>query len=499
MTTLADDSVVDGNTATLAGTADDAGATGASPTSSGPIDRLLTTGWWPAIMFGFGALVGAGPISDNSFLTHLATGRLILDKGVPTSDPYSFVAAGRPWVVQSWLASWVLALADRVGGFALIRCLVALVTGLLVLCIWELTAPAKQLAGRLALCGLSVIAGLHYWSERPQTLAFLMAAVVLWILSTDRPTWWIAPLAAIWINVHGSFPLLAALIGGWWIVRSIEQHAVRRREIVAGGWALLGITVGALVSPFGTGLIEFPFRMVGRTEVLKYILEWRSPQLSDSSTWFAVLLGVVALVVLGRDRRWARVVVGLLFAAAAAWSARNVPFAALMLVVLAAPSFASIGTLRPADPPPVPSLLRGFAIAAVLVTIGILVTPDVDLSPYPVASISWADQAGLLSAPGSRLISHDYVGNYLELAGPHPVDGIFIDDRAEVFNGTEIGDYVRLLTGDATWSTILDRYGATVVIWDAEAPLAGLLGAPDSGWQIVHRDDVAVVATRTSP
>lgn len=187
MTTLADDHVVDGTTAT-----DNADGSGPA-TSSGPVDRLLTTGWWPAIVFSFGALIGAGPISDNSFLTHVATGRLILAKGVPTADPYSFVASGRPWVVQSWLASWVLAVADRVGGFALIRGLVALVTGLLVLCIWQLTAPAKQLAGRLALCGLSVIAGLHYWSERPQTLAFLLAAVVLLILSADRPTWLIAP------------------------------------------------------------------------------------------------------------------------------------------------------------------------------------------------------------------------------------------------------------------------------------------------------------------
>lgn len=300
MTTLADDHVVDGTTAT-----DNADGSGPA-TSSGPVDRLLTTGWWPAIVFSFGALIGAGPISDNSFLTHVATGRLILAKGVPTADPYSFVASGRPWVVQSWLASWVLAVADRVGGFALIRGLVALVTGLLVLCIWQLTAPAKQLAGRLALCGLSVIAGLHYWSERPQTLAFLLAAVVLLILSADRPTWLIAPLAALWINVHGSFPLLAALIGGWWIVTSIEQRTVRRQEVVAGGWALFGITAGALVSPFGTGLIEFPFRMVGRTEVLQYILEWRSPRVSDSSTWFAALLALVTLAVLARDRRWAR-------------------------------------------------------------------------------------------------------------------------------------------------------------------------------------------------
>ena len=28
------------------------------------------------------------PISDNSFFTHVATGRIILDSGIPTTDPY---------------------------------------------------------------------------------------------------------------------------------------------------------------------------------------------------------------------------------------------------------------------------------------------------------------------------------------------------------------------------------------------------------------------------
>ena len=36
-----------------------------------------------------GALIGARPLRDNSFFTHLATGRLILAEGMPTADPYS--------------------------------------------------------------------------------------------------------------------------------------------------------------------------------------------------------------------------------------------------------------------------------------------------------------------------------------------------------------------------------------------------------------------------
>ena len=53
----------------------------------------------------WGTVVGLERLHDNSFLTHVATGRLILAHGVPTRDPYTFTALGRPWVVESWLAS----------------------------------------------------------------------------------------------------------------------------------------------------------------------------------------------------------------------------------------------------------------------------------------------------------------------------------------------------------------------------------------------------------
>ena len=64
----------------------------------------------------WGAYIGSAALSDNSFFTHLATGRLILrDGAIPTVDPYTFTARGEPWVVQSWLASLVYAAVERLG------------------------------------------------------------------------------------------------------------------------------------------------------------------------------------------------------------------------------------------------------------------------------------------------------------------------------------------------------------------------------------------------
>ena len=61
-----------------------------------------------------GLLIGLGPLDDNSYLTHLATGRIIWDTHhIPHHDPYSFTAFGHPWVVQSWLASVIYGAADK--------------------------------------------------------------------------------------------------------------------------------------------------------------------------------------------------------------------------------------------------------------------------------------------------------------------------------------------------------------------------------------------------
>ncbi len=55
---------------------------------------------WVLVSLGF--LIGSRAISDNSFFTHLSTGNLILDeRSVPTTDVFSFTAAGEPWTVQS--------------------------------------------------------------------------------------------------------------------------------------------------------------------------------------------------------------------------------------------------------------------------------------------------------------------------------------------------------------------------------------------------------------
>ena len=76
------------------------------PSMAGLFTIAFALGGWRA---------GLSRLSDNSFFWHLRTGRLILDSGLPRTDPYSFSASGTDWVGQSWLADLFYGVIDLLG------------------------------------------------------------------------------------------------------------------------------------------------------------------------------------------------------------------------------------------------------------------------------------------------------------------------------------------------------------------------------------------------
>jgi hypothetical protein len=57
--------------------------------------------------------------NDGDVSWHIATGRWILEHGrIPTTDPFSFTWAGKPWVPIEWLAEVIYASAYGLAGYA---------------------------------------------------------------------------------------------------------------------------------------------------------------------------------------------------------------------------------------------------------------------------------------------------------------------------------------------------------------------------------------------
>lgn len=458
----------------------------AAPLGGGAVPRI----WWGVVWSGIGALLGAHALSDNSFLTHLATGRLIRGGGVPRVDPYSFLARGRAWVVQSWSASWLYAVAEAATGLWGVRMVMVAATALLCALLWRLSARAGALLPRLVITGVAVAYGASWWSERPQLLGFCCLALTLLVLDEERSPWWLIPIFAFWVNVHGSFPVGLVVVALWSLV--IAKRS-RRLALAPPGTALLGCALGGLLSPFGVDQLTFPVRMLGRSEVLRYIVEWRRASLSDPSTWVFLAIVAAACWLVVRRRAWWALLVVVVVAGLAASSQRNIAIGVIVLVPVVAATIPTFGSFAAACRPPLRSIVVG--VTAVLVASGLLVvaTPDLDLGPYPVRAVDWMDARGIVAVPSVRVVSPDYVGNYLAFRYGAAAN-VYLDDRAEVFTASEISGYVELLTANG-WSRVLRSVRADVVLWPRNKPLAGEL-ARSGDWNIGYRDTRWIVACR---
>lgn len=440
--------------------------------------------------------MGLLQIHDNSFLTHVATGRLILAHGVPHSDPYSFTAHGHPWVIESWLAEVLYGLVERAGqGHALVL-LHAAITAVLALLVWVLSAPAKTLLGRILACGAVLAVGTGYWSPRPITLALVLFALVIYMAESERGSPWLAvPIMWVWVNVHGSWPfalayVLARMAGRALDRRPLGPHLPRLTAAVAGG-SLLGIG-----NPFGWRLLAYPSIVITHHAAFSHILEWESPSFSDPTNAIFLAEVLLALVLLvARRGSIEDALVTVAFAATAFDASRNVPVAALVVVPVLARGLQGLGTINGSrrSVASAGALVLVVALGAVLLARA-MERPAYNLSAYPVKEVGWMQARGLV--PG-RVATQDYVGNYLEFRYGARASA-FIDDRVDMYPESVENAYGVLLDGAPGWQQVLKRYRVTAVLWARSQPLAGLV-AEDPRWHVVLSDrDWIVAVPRTS-
>ena len=438
-----------------------------------------------------GLLIGLQRLQDNSFLTHLATGRLILDAGVPSTDPYSFTAHGAAWTVQSWLASVVYAVVEDVAGLAGIRLLIGLGTALLAYLLWRLTEPAGAVVARAALVMPVMVIGSEMWTERPMLFGFIGLAVVALLANGDGKAWWCVPLFAVWVNVHGSFPLGLVLVGTLLVGRWLDRQSPRR-ELHVLGWSVLGVLLGA-INPIGPRLLVFPLELLQKSEVLSFIDEWKPADFGDTMTRVLVVQVAVAVVLGLRLRSFRALLPTAVFFVAALLGSRNVGPASIVALACMAPGLRGLGSDLGDEPKPV---FRTAALVvgalALVVTLGSLLTgPQTALDSYPTDAVAWMDAHGYME-PESRVITRDFVGNYLEARYGTDVQ-VFMDDRYDMFPRPVVDDYIDLVRGNGEWTEIAARWDADAVLWDEDTDLYDRLEAAED-WDVVYRDDTWIVA-----
>ena len=455
--------------------------------SLGSILFLLILAWT--------ALLAVRPLNDNSFLTHLATGRLILEDGsVPSADPYTYTAGGEPWTVQSWLASVGYAAAESLGGAVGLRLFIAAIFGCAAVLLWKLSAPARSLVPRLLIMAVAMTVASSVWSERPYMTGFIGLALVWLALDGRVPNWTLIPYMWLWVNSHGSYPLAVALCIAVIAGRAADERRLAvndlRHELHVLAAVLGGAALGVL-SPLGFRALTFPVQAVTRSERFGLIAEWQAPEFTSIFERAFLLLALLAVAGVISRQRWRDALPLLLFLAAGLVARRNMVMALPVLVAVASGAVPPFGTLRSSSRPKGGQLLAVplGALVVVIIAAGIQ-GPHLALGDYPIRALAHVQDV----AGAQRIVSQDYTGNLLE-ALDGPSGSVFVDDRADMFPPAVFDDYVTLNRASRGWFQVLDRYETAIVVWDSTHPLATVLAAsPD--WQITYSDAGWIVALR---
>lgn len=458
-------------------------------------------------LIGVGFFLGAGVISDNSFLTHLTTGDIIRQTGaVPVVDVYSATAPGEPWTVQSWFASLIYDLFNDYLGAASLRLLGGTLTGLITLQVWRLTNRVPSLLVRLALVSSVVAIGSASWGPRPLLFGLLGLTLLLRVLQSQLPAPLLVPIMWVWVNTHGSFPL-AVLVAGAFVVGAaidgVRKEAdasdaaswVPVSDLKALGWVAAGIAGGA-INPLGLRILIFPFQLLSRRTALDGVAEWSTVAFDVYSEW--IFLAMMALAVVGqfRNLRIRLLVPTLGLAFLGCLAVRNIPAASVMLAVIVGAGFEDREARFTGEEP------SGMAKKVVVVLVGVMMVAvasialvePMDLSRYPVAEVEWLLEHDLVGNPDEPLIHRDTVGNYLiYLLGTDAQ--VFVDDRFDFYPEPLLRDHLRLFRADDGYGEILDRYGAAAVLWEKESKLGDYL-VGSSEWSIEVESDDWIIARR---
>jgi hypothetical protein len=455
-----------------------------------------------------GWAVGIAKLGDNSFFWHLRTGRLILDRGIPHSDPYSFTAHGASWVAQSWLAELWYGVLDRIAGGAGIRLFGAVVGATLAILSFRLALRIVHDRVRALGLGIGAFGCIAVmWSPRPLVIAALLFLALVWLV--ECPGTWIGrhelvalpALMWVWANVHGTFELglafVALHLAGRWADGARPWERRERRLLVATAIGSLVV----FVNPYGPALIFFPVELLSRGRILSHVVEWRSPDFrSLPGEMLAVWLAVVVCVLARTRHRVSRrdLIVAVPFLLLACWAQRNVALVGFATLPVVARAISTApGTSLSRHERDTQSRSLGYAviagILAVMVVLGAqaLSEPAFRTDGYPQQAMQAVQRAGLL---GRRIAATDDWGGYIILQY-WPRQQVFVDDRFDMYPVGFLSDYIKVLESGQGWKRTLEQHGVEVVVWPADKPLAQIL-EPSPEWTRIHRDDVSVVFVR---
>ena len=446
------------------------------------------------------------PLSPQDYWWYLRLGQDIIQTGsIPSIDTYSYTQAGTPFFYQSWLAAIIFWKTYQAGGFLLTFFLRGVIIAATYTLLWFLARDVgaePRLASLLTF--LAALAGSSNWSFRPQLFTYPLFVLTLFILlkwsrGKNRGLWILPVLSILWVNLHGSFPLLFIL----GFLALLFGHGDRKKLLLVMGIA----TISIFVNPHGINTLGYVQNMLTAPSN-RLSVEW-SPMVNrgwQANLFFAWLLIFAPIIALSSRKlsllEWAYF---LSFGWLALSGIRYVIWFLFILVVVTTSLIAEWSSRFLERPVQQEKTRINILVGSFLLLLPFSVLPGFrDIwwpdapRPYngdnPIEATKWLMKHPKLEGPLFSDFSHS---SYLIFALPsRPV---WIDPRFELYSPAQWDTYTAIASASWQWQTLLDQEGINLVLLSTSGEpdlITAVKSAPQ--WCEDYHDEDSVIFHRSS-
>jgi len=475
---------------------------------------------------------------DPDFGWHYKMGELILQKGIPKTDPFSYTMPSFPFIDHEWLTNvsyfWIFGQVGFVGlGF--ISSFAVLFS--LLISTEILTKSDKgslHVYWKRGLFLLMVISLLPFSGIRPQVFSWLFLSILLFLILNrninNKSLFFLPFLFLLWVNLHGSFSMGIGALVLFFILKFLRLKKI----IIFLLPVIILCIIATFINPYGPGIWKEVWMQVSDTALRWRIQEWQ-PSFFYPNFSFLFLLSFSGIFIFRYRRKFLLEEIGLFlaFLYLSLSSVRHVPlwiilnsyfFSKCLIFLKEEADDVKFGSER----------MKKISIYFfVICFIVFLVTTlrsiywflnSANQGFYPQKAIIFLQNN---SGPGEIFSQYGW-GGYL--IWKYPDKKVFIDGRMPSWRWKKnpknessfaMEDYLSLLNGEKNYKKIFSQYNITRVLWPVEdlektpKPINFIVKIDNffcrfrkckpkfdfletlikDGWKEIYKDNIAVIYT----
>lgn len=469
------------------------------------LDRHRLSFLFSIIVMIAGTILLLRPMVNPDIWFHMTVGREVFRLGsVPPTEFYVLPLIGEPGSFHEWGFGLLYFLVEKQFGVVALSWLNALIgagtaTALFVATVTRV-GHSNRLLAFIAVISITMLFEFRM-VYRPETFLYLSIACELAILEiyaarkTARVLLLLPLIAWVLAQCHPSSIFLVIILIPYMIQSILVERSINRTFITL---ALTGCAclLTSTINPYGLAQLLLPFKFQAEAELLESLSEflpaWKTPYQWHFAlaTFLALISGIFAI----KQRRWADIVLLLLFGVLAWLYVRNI---AIFALVLALPLASSLIRIREAaNHLPMALWSIPIAIGAVIVqTVG-FIEWGIGTKPSPLpekAAEKIADYGRSV-----RVINFFHLGNYLAWASKNTL--VLVDGR-NFGNNRAVSMHDFIMLAAPGWEKLVRSVGAEVIVTPATLPFSGqmipLVAALENhpNWRLVSREPAALTFT----